>query len=95
MFFVVLIRGKYNDIVVYPETTKKFRLGEGCEHEIPYGVEKALYKFRSGEGSILIIRGQKYGSPAVDYEAHGISPDSPLEFYVEVLSHENVWRQLI
>ncbi|OXA53081.1 Peptidyl-prolyl cis-trans isomerase FKBP4 [Folsomia candida] len=85
----VLIRGKYNDIVVYPETTKKFRLGEGCEHEIPYGVEKALYKFRSGEGSILIIRGQKYGSPAVDYEAHGISPDSPLEFYVEVLSHEN------
>jgi hypothetical protein len=92
IFFFCLVRisGKYKDIVVYPERTEKFRLGEGCDINIPHGVEKALYKFRSGEGSILYLKGLKYGIPVADYDKFGVPHDAALQFTVELLSHENV-----
>jgi len=84
----ILIRGKCNDVDVFPERTIKFRLGEGCENGVPYGVEKALYKFRSGEGSKLLVKGPKYLTD-VDMKKFGLASDSVVEFYVELLSHEN------
>ena len=75
---------------VFPEQTIQFRLGEGCEKGVPYGVEKALYKFTSGEGSKLLINGPKYGLSEADMKKFGLSSDSVIEFYVELLSHENV-----
>lgn len=85
-----MIEGKYKDVEIYPNRKEKFRLGDGCDHGIPRGVEKALYKFRSGEGSMLVIQGQNYGISAEDYVKYNIPADGLLEFYVELLSHANV-----
>lgn len=46
------IVGKVNG-TVFDEREVKFPLGEGCEHNIPEGLETALEKFKKGEKSVI------------------------------------------
>lgn len=89
-----MIEGKHpsTGALVFPQQTLTFRLGEGCDHGVPYGVEKALYKFRRGEGSKLLIKGSKYNLPAdhVEMQKLGLNPNDVVEFYVELVANENV-----
>lgn len=87
--YAVVLRGEYKKNVVYPEKTIAFRLGQGFEHGIPYGVEKALYKFRADEESVLVIKGLKY-LPKDLVQAHNIKAEDEVHFHVVMKAFENV-----
>jgi hypothetical protein len=81
--------GTCGPIVVCPYTVKKFRLGEGSVNGVPYGVEKALYKFNEGETSHLKIS-RKYGLSQEVYELNNLAHDAVFSFTVKLISFENV-----
>nr|QBH73891.1 fk506-binding protein [Isotomurus palustris] len=63
----------------------KFKLGEGSELGVPYGVEKALYKFNEGEISVLKFKKHHKYMPSSVCENDKL-PENP-EFLVKVWLH--------
>ncbi|CAL8081742.1 unnamed protein product [Orchesella dallaii] len=71
----------------FDERTVSFVLGEGGEHNIPYGVEKALFKFSEGEISRLTL-GPKYAFGSKGSAEFNIPPDSTVQYIVELKTFE-------
>jgi len=71
----------------FDERTVTFVLGEGGEHNIPYGIEKALFKFSQGEKSRLTL-GPKYAFGSKGSTEFNIPPDATVQYIVELISFE-------
>lgn len=73
----------------FDDRTVTFVLGEGCEANIPYGVEKALFKFSEGEKSHLSL-GPKYAFGSTGSKEFNIPADATVYYTVELLGFERV-----
>lgn len=84
----VSLKGEYQG-AAFDERQLTFILGEGSEANIPYGVEKALFKFSEGEKSLLTL-GPKYAFGSVGSKEYKIPPDATIKYVVELHSFERV-----
>lgn len=82
------LRGEYQG-TVFDERTVTFVLGEGSEANIPYGVEKALFKFCENEKSLLTL-GPKYAFGSAGSTTFNIPPDATVQYIVELQSFDRV-----
>ncbi|XP_022113366.1 FK506-binding protein 59 [Pieris rapae] len=82
----VELEGKYGD-KVFDTRTVTFTLGEGTEHNVCEGIERALEKFLKDEKSRLIIQ-PKYAFKSEGNKDLGVPPDTPVEYVVKLLSFE-------
>lgn len=81
--------GKYGD-TVFDERQVSFTLGEGSEHNIIEGIERALEKFKKREKSKLIIKSKyAFGEGSAEYN---IPSDATVEYIVTLKSFEKVSR---
>lgn len=78
--------GRHGDRV-FDERELSFNLGEGCEHNIPDGVEQALLKFKKQERSVLHLSpAMAFGSKGCDQL--GIPANAQVSYEVELKSFE-------
>ncbi|XP_047505256.1 FK506-binding protein 59 isoform X1 [Pieris napi] len=82
----VELEGKYGD-KVFDTRTVTFTLGEGTEHNVCEGIERALEKFLKDEKSRLIIQ-PKYAFKSEGNKELGVPPNTPVEYVVKLLSFE-------
>ncbi|XP_045516149.1 FK506-binding protein 59 [Pieris brassicae] len=82
----VELEGKYGD-KVFDTRTVTFTLGEGTEHNVCEGIERALEKFLKDEKSRLIIQ-PKYAFKSEGNKELGVPPNTPVEYLVKLLSFE-------
>ena len=72
---------------VFDTRTVTFPLGEGSEHKVCEGIERALEKFTQGEKSRLTIQ-PKYAFKSEGNAELGVPPNSPVEYTVKLNSFE-------
>ncbi|XP_026727150.1 FK506-binding protein 59 isoform X2 [Trichoplusia ni] len=72
---------------VFDTRTVTFPLGEGSEHKICEGIERALEKFTKGEKSRLTIQ-PKYAFKSEGNSELGVPPNSVVEYVVTLNSFE-------
>ncbi|CAH2040153.1 unnamed protein product, partial [Iphiclides podalirius] len=72
---------------IFDTRTVTFSLGEGSEHNICEGIERALEKFTKGEKSRLTIA-PKYGFKSEGSSELGVPPDATLEYTVKLVNFE-------
>jgi len=85
-FSTVSLIGRHGD-QVFDERELSFNLGEGCEHNIPDGVEQALLKFKKQERSVLHLSpAMAFGSKGCDQL--GIPANAQVSYEVELKSFE-------
>jgi len=82
----VKLIGKH-DGRVFDEREFQFELGEGSEHSIPSGIEKALQKFKKGEHSVIKLQ-PKYAFDEAGKPEFQIPPNAALEYDVTLTSFE-------
>ncbi|XP_030023073.1 FK506-binding protein 59 isoform X2 [Manduca sexta] len=84
----VELEGKLQaDGKVFDTRTVTFNLGEGSDHNICEGVERALEKFLKGEKSRLIIK-PKYAFKTKGNQELGVPPDATVEYEVTLTNFE-------
>lgn len=74
---------------VFDTRTVSFSLGEGIDHNICEGVERALEKFLKGEKSRLTIS-PKFGFKAEGNSELGVPPNSTLDYTVKLVNFERM-----
>lgn len=84
----ISIEGEY-DGKVFDNRTIDFTLSEGCEIDIPEGVETALTKFQKGEKSKLELSA-KYGFGKAGCEKFNIPPNAALKYTLTLIEFEKV-----
>ncbi|XP_009702788.1 PREDICTED: peptidyl-prolyl cis-trans isomerase FKBP5-like, partial [Cariama cristata] len=67
----------------------KFVVGEGEDHDIPIGIDKALEKMQRGEHCILYL-GPRYGFGEAGKPKYGIQANAELVYEVTLKSFEKV-----
>ncbi|KAG0714455.1 Peptidyl-prolyl cis-trans isomerase FKBP4 [Chionoecetes opilio] len=82
----VHVIGRVNG-TVFDERDLKFPLGEGCEHNIPEGLETALEKFKKGEKSIIKLS-PEYAFGGEGNPSLGVPPGASGEYEAELNSFE-------
>ncbi|KAF2355299.1 FKBP-type peptidyl-prolyl cis-trans isomerase domain [Trinorchestia longiramus] len=85
-FVKVKIVGEYNG-KVFDDRTVDFTLSEGCDIDIPEGIEKALQKFIKNETSKLELS-PKYAFGKVGNDKFNIPPNASLQYTVTLLDFE-------
>lgn len=76
-----------SDGKIFDSRTVTFPLGEGSEHKVCEGIERALEKFSKGEKSRLSIQ-PKYAFKSEGNAELGVPPNSPVEYTVKLNSFE-------
>lgn len=82
----VHVVGRVNG-TVFDERDVKFPLGEGTEHNIPEGLERALERFKKGEKSSIKLA-PKYAFGSAGNPALGVPPGALLQYEVELRSFD-------
>nr|XP_045623565.1 peptidyl-prolyl cis-trans isomerase FKBP4-like [Procambarus clarkii]XP_045623566.1 peptidyl-prolyl cis-trans isomerase FKBP4-like [Procambarus clarkii]XP_045623567.1 peptidyl-prolyl cis-trans isomerase FKBP4-like [Procambarus clarkii]XP_045623568.1 peptidyl-prolyl cis-trans isomerase FKBP4-like [Procambarus clarkii]XP_045623569.1 peptidyl-prolyl cis-trans isomerase FKBP4-like [Procambarus clarkii]XP_045623570.1 peptidyl-prolyl cis-trans isomerase FKBP4-like [Procambarus clarkii] len=82
----VCVIGRVNG-TVFDDRDAKFPLGEGTEHNIPEGLERALERFKKGEKSTIKLS-PKYAFGSAGNVAIGVPPGASLEYEVELRNFE-------
>lgn len=80
------LEGKYGD-KIFDTRTVTFTLGEGTEHKVCKGIERALEKFLKDEKSRLTIQ-PKYAFKSEGNKELGVPPNTPVEYVVKLVSFE-------
>lgn len=75
------------DSKIFDQRTVTFSLGEGTEHNICEGIERALEKFLKDEKSRLIIQ-PKYAFKSEGNSELGVPPNSVVEYVVKLNNFE-------
>ncbi|KAK3856834.1 hypothetical protein Pcinc_036866 [Petrolisthes cinctipes] len=78
----VCVNGRVNG-TVFDNREVKFPLGEGTEHNIPEGLERALERFKKGEKSTIKLS-PKYAFGSAGNRFIGVPPGAYLEYEVEL-----------
>ncbi|XP_071514301.1 peptidyl-prolyl cis-trans isomerase FKBP4-like isoform X1 [Panulirus ornatus] len=82
----VRVIGRVNG-TVFDDREVKFPLGEGTEHNIPEGLERALERFKKGEKSTIKLS-PKYAFGSAGNLVIGVPPGAALEYEVELRNFE-------
>ncbi|XP_066956604.1 LOW QUALITY PROTEIN: peptidyl-prolyl cis-trans isomerase FKBP4-like [Macrobrachium rosenbergii] len=82
----VHVVGRVNG-TVFDEREVKFPLGEGTEHNIPEGLERAIERFKKGEKSSIRLA-PKYAFGSAGNPSLNVPPGASLEYEVELRSFE-------
>ncbi|CAK1543787.1 unnamed protein product [Leptosia nina] len=82
----VELEGKF-DSKVFDTRTVTFTLGEGSEHNVCEGIERALEKFLKDEKSHLTIQ-PKYAFKSEGNKDLGVPPNAVVEYTVKLVSFE-------
>ncbi|XP_064113782.1 peptidyl-prolyl cis-trans isomerase FKBP4-like [Macrobrachium nipponense] len=82
----VHVVGRVNG-TVFDERDVKFPLGEGTEHNIPEGLERAIERFKKGEKSSIRLA-PKYAFGSAGNPSLNVPPGASLEYEVELRSFE-------
>ncbi|KAK8737486.1 hypothetical protein OTU49_004518 [Cherax quadricarinatus] len=82
----VRVVGRVNG-TIFDDRNVKFPLGEGTEHNIPEGLERALERFKKGEKSTIKLS-PKYAFGSAGNIAIGVPPGVSLEYEVELRNFE-------
>jgi FKBP-type peptidyl-prolyl cis-trans isomerase len=82
----VLLVGRYNG-QTFDDRSVSFSLGEGVEHGIVSGLEKALERFRKGEKSIIKLT-SKYAFGVEGNADLNIPPNADVEYEVTLIDFE-------
>uniref|UniRef100_UPI00358FF3F3 peptidyl-prolyl cis-trans isomerase FKBP4-like n=1 Tax=Myxine glutinosa TaxID=7769 RepID=UPI00358FF3F3 len=80
------IEGRVGDDV-FESRSVSFCMGEGEEHGVPNGVEKALEKMQKGEESLLLLK-PKYAFGDEGKEEFGIAPNTDVVYKVKLKDFE-------
>lgn len=79
----------YCDDKLFDKRELTFTVGDGFDHQIPDGVERAVRKMKKGEKSSLSISA-KYGFGSKGCERFDIDANSPLKYEVHLLEFTKV-----
>ncbi|CAF1929573.1 unnamed protein product [Rotaria magnacalcarata] len=81
----MMLKGMYNDQIL-EERTSTFILGEGCEENIPAGVEVCAFKMTTGEHCKLFLKSKGL----VGLEKFNIPSDATVEYELKLIKVERV-----
>ncbi|KAF8381035.1 fkb-6 [Pristionchus pacificus] len=75
---------------VFMDQEISFILGEGSEHKLPEGVDKALRRFTKGEKSVITIKGTRYTYGSNPPEEFNLPANATLNFTIFLKDFDKV-----